>query len=103
MYAVEIYAAVRQFVFVEGQSRREAARFFGVSRETITKMCRYSAPPGYTRTKPPEQAEARAVDPGDRCDPGGGQDGATEAAAYGAADLRAAAATSTAMPAATRS
>ena len=29
MYAVEIYAAVRQFVFVEGRSRREAARFFG--------------------------------------------------------------------------
>lgn len=53
MYAVEIYAAVRQFVFVEGRSRREAARFFGVSRETINKMCRYSAPPGYTRTKPP--------------------------------------------------
>ena len=55
MYAVEIYAAVRQFVFVEGKSRREAARFFGVSRETIGKMCRYSAPPGYVRTKPPEK------------------------------------------------
>jgi transposase len=53
MYAVEIYAAVRQFVFVEGRSRREAARFFGVSRDTIDKMCRYSAPPGYTRSKPP--------------------------------------------------
>ena len=26
MYSVEVYAAVRQFVFVEGQSRREAAR-----------------------------------------------------------------------------
>ncbi len=47
MYAVEQYAAVRQFVFVEGKSRREAARLFGVSRGTIDKMCRYSAPPGY--------------------------------------------------------
>mgnify|MGYP003471200564 FL=1 len=55
MYAVEQYAAVRQFVFVEGKSRREAARFFGLSREMIGKMCRYSAPPGYVRTKPAEK------------------------------------------------
>jgi transposase len=53
MFAVEVYAAVRQFVFVEGRSRREAARVFGLSRDTITKMCRFSAPPGYVRTKPP--------------------------------------------------
>jgi transposase len=53
MYAVELYAAVRQFVFVEGKSRREAARVFGLSRDTISKMCRFSAPPGYVRTKPP--------------------------------------------------
>jgi transposase len=52
MYAVETYAAVRQFVFVEGKSRREAARVFGLSRDTISKMCRFSAPPGYVRTKP---------------------------------------------------
>ena len=44
MFAVEIYAAVRRFVFVEGKSRREAARVFGLSRETIAKMCRYSLP-----------------------------------------------------------
>src|SRR3979411_2221179 len=55
MFAVEIYAAVRRFVFVEGKSRREAARVFGVSRETIAKMCRYSAPPGYVRSKAPER------------------------------------------------
>src|SRR3982075_2525324 len=54
MFAVEIYAAVRRFVFVEGKSRREAARVFGLSRETIAKMCRYSAPPGYVRSKAPE-------------------------------------------------
>ncbi len=52
MFAVEVYAAVRRFVFVEGNSRREAARVFGLSRETVGKMCRFSLPPGYTRTKP---------------------------------------------------
>lgn len=52
MFAVEVYAAVRHFVLVEGNSRREAARVFGLSRETVLKMCRFSLPPGYTRTKP---------------------------------------------------
>src|SRR3982074_1115175 len=55
MFAVEIYAAVRRFVFVEGKSRREAARVFGLRRNTISKMCRYSAPPGYVRSKAPER------------------------------------------------
>lgn len=53
MYAVEMYAAVRHFVFVEGRARREAARVFGLSRDTIDKMCRFSEPPGYQRKKPP--------------------------------------------------
>ena len=55
MFAVEVYSAVRRFVFSEGHSRREAARVFGLSRETISKMCRFSLPPGYTRTKPVER------------------------------------------------
>lgn len=55
MFSVETYAAVRRFVFVEGKSRREAARVFGLSRETIAKMCRYSVPPGYVRSKEPER------------------------------------------------
>ena len=45
MFAVEVYAAVRHFVFVEGNSRRDAARVFGLSRETVSKMCRFSLPP----------------------------------------------------------
>jgi len=53
MYAVEIYAAVGRFVFVEGRSRREAARVFGISRTTIDKMCAYASPPGYRRKAPP--------------------------------------------------
>ena len=55
MFAVEIYAAVRRFVFIEGKSPREAARVFGLSRDTISKMCRYSAPPGYVRSKAPKR------------------------------------------------
>ena len=35
MFAVESYAAVRRFVFIEGHSRREAARVFGLNRETV--------------------------------------------------------------------
>jgi len=52
MFAMEVYAAVRRFVLGEGHSRREAARVFGLSRETVQKMCRFSLLPGYTRTKP---------------------------------------------------
>jgi transposase len=55
MFVVESYAAVRRFVFLEGRSRREAARVFGLSRDTVAKMCRFSLPPGYTRTKPAEK------------------------------------------------
>ena len=55
MFVVEVYAAVRHFVFIEGNSRREAARVFGLSRETVAKMCRFSLPPGYVRTKPVEK------------------------------------------------
>jgi transposase len=53
MFTVEVYASVRQFVFVEGHSKRDAARVFGLARETVDKICRFSVPPGYRRTKPP--------------------------------------------------
>ena len=55
MFVVEVYAAVRQFVFNDGRSRREAARVFGLSRETVSKMCRFSMPPGYVRQRPAEK------------------------------------------------
>jgi transposase len=63
MFAVESYAAVRRFVFVEGHSRREAARVFGLNRETVAKMCRFSLPPGYTRTKPVAKPKLGALIP----------------------------------------
>src|SRR3569832_2392850 len=59
----ESYAAVRRFVFVEGHSRREAARVFGLSRDTIAKMCRFSVPPGYQRSKPPEKPKQKPLTP----------------------------------------
>ena len=46
---MELYARVRRAVVVEKMSEREAARQFGVSRETVRKMLRYSVPPGYRR------------------------------------------------------
>ena len=52
---MEVYGAVRRYVLLEGHSRREAARVFGLSRDTVAKMCRFSVPPGYQRSKPPEK------------------------------------------------
>ena len=53
MFTVELYAQIRRAVMVEGLSRREAARRFGVHRNTITKMLTFSVPPGYRRGERP--------------------------------------------------
>jgi transposase len=63
MFVVETYAAVRRFVFLEGHSRREASRVFGLSRDTIAKMCRYSAPPEYVRTRPADKPKLGSLTP----------------------------------------
>ena len=49
---MELYAAVRRNVYVEGLSERAAARHFGLARETVRKMLRYRRPPGYRRAQP---------------------------------------------------
>lgn len=49
---MELYARVRRAVQVEGLSEREAGRQFGLARETVRKMMRYSVPPGYRRQQP---------------------------------------------------
>src|SRR2546429_49786 len=36
----------------DGMSAREAARHFGISRESVKKMVSFSLPPGYRRTAP---------------------------------------------------
>jgi transposase len=52
MYSVEIYVRVRRAVVVEGLSQREAARQFGIHRDTVRKMLAFSLPPGYQRKEP---------------------------------------------------
>ena len=53
MKRVELYARVRYAVMIEGLSRREAGRRFGIDPRTVRKMLSYSVPPGYVRTRPP--------------------------------------------------
>ena len=53
MKAVEIYARVRHAVLIEGISERAAAERFGINARTVSKMLKFSVPPGYVRTKPP--------------------------------------------------
>jgi hypothetical protein len=47
MYSVELYIKIRRAVMVEGRSEREVARYFGIHRKTVKKMCQYAEPPGY--------------------------------------------------------
>ena len=49
---MEMYARVRRACMVEGMSVREAAREFGLHRDTVRKMLQYSVPPGYRRSRP---------------------------------------------------
>ena len=55
MYRVEVYLRVRRAVMVEGRSIREAARVFGLHRDTVRKMMAYFVPPGYRRENPPRR------------------------------------------------
>ena len=55
MYRVDVYLRVRRAVMVEGRSIREAARVFGLHRDTVRKMLEYSVPPGYRRQTPPHR------------------------------------------------
>jgi transposase len=48
---VELYLKVR-LAIRDGMSAREAARHFGISRESVKKMLSFSVPPGYRRTAP---------------------------------------------------
>jgi len=43
---------VRRAVLVDGKSRREVAREFGIHRRTVGKMVKHARPPGYTLSVP---------------------------------------------------
>ena len=50
---MELYARVRHAVQIQGMSQRAAADLFGINPRTVSKMLKFSVPPGYVRTKPP--------------------------------------------------
>jgi len=52
MKGVELYGRVRHAVQIEGLSRREAGRRFGIDPRTVGKMMLFSVPPGYRRREP---------------------------------------------------
>ncbi|MEO6352707.1 MAG: IS21 family transposase [Burkholderiaceae bacterium] len=51
MFPVDLYVKVRRAVMVENKSEREVARYFGIHRKTVRKMCQFAVPPGYRRTQ----------------------------------------------------
>jgi transposase len=53
MYSVELYNRVRRACHVDGMSKSEAARVFGIDRKTVAKILKHSVPPCYRRTRPP--------------------------------------------------
>jgi transposase len=53
MKVVELYGQVRHAVRIEGLSRREVARRFGIDPRTVAKMLMFSVPPGYRRSGSP--------------------------------------------------
>jgi transposase len=55
MKGVELYGRVRHAVQIEGLSRREAGRRFGIDPRTVAKMLVYSVPPGYRRGGAPKR------------------------------------------------
>ena len=57
MKGVELYAQVRYAVQIEGISRREAARRYGINPRTVAKMLAFSVPPGYRRRRPPARSK----------------------------------------------
>ncbi len=48
---MDLYRRVR-LACAEGMSQREAARHFGISRDSVRKMMAFSVPPGYRRKAP---------------------------------------------------
>ena len=50
MYPVELYLKVRQHCLIDGNSERQTAKDFGISRNSVRKMLIHSKPPGYQRT-----------------------------------------------------
>ncbi|MEI4235146.1 hypothetical protein [Roseovarius sp. D22-M7] len=50
---MELYNRVCRACHVEGMSKSEAARVFGIDRKTVAKILKHSVPPGCRRMRPP--------------------------------------------------
>jgi DNA-binding transcriptional regulator LsrR (DeoR family) len=61
MKGVELYGQVRRAVYVEGMSRPEAARRFGIDPRTVAKMLAFSVPPGIPAEPATGAVEAGSV------------------------------------------
>ena len=66
MKGVELYGRVRCSVRIDGLSERAAARRFGIDPRTVSKMMKFSVPPGYMRKKPPAKPNGY-IEECDRC------------------------------------
>ena len=60
MKLLELYDRVRYAGRIEGISRREAARRFGIDPRTVAKMLAISVPPGYRPSRPPARPKLDA-------------------------------------------
>ena len=89
MKNVEPYGRVSYAVQIEGVSERAAARRFGLDPRTVSKMMKFSVPPGYIRKKAPAKPKLDPLIPVIDDSPGR-QVTTEEAAAYVEADSRAA-------------
>ena len=58
MKQVELYGRVRYAVIIQGMSRREAARMFGIDRRTVDKMLAFSTPTWISPQEGTEPAQA---------------------------------------------
>ena len=59
---MELYLRVRLAVS-EGMTKRQAAKHFNISRDTVAKMMSYSVPPGYRRQAPVRRPKLEAFIP----------------------------------------
>jgi predicted DNA-binding transcriptional regulator YafY len=71
MKGVELYGQVRRAVYVEGVSRREAARRFGIDPRTVAKMLAFSVAARVPAEPAAVAAEAGSVQRDHRADTGG--------------------------------
>ncbi|MEO0515560.1 MAG: hypothetical protein AAF086_09775 [Planctomycetota bacterium] len=60
---MKLWNQVRQYVLVEGHSKRDACRQFGLHGDTLQKMLEHSAPPGCRRLATPRTRKIDQVLP----------------------------------------